>query len=108
MVIDTPTLLATDIGIRWWIHQRVSYLMKYHNYLIDEDIEPILQQYFDWLKERDDYVKSLEEIRIERQRIMDRTMAVKQELIETLYHPDRCENMYAMYGEVWADTHMPY
>ena len=108
MVIDTPTLLATDIGIRWWIHQRVSYLMKYHNYLIDEDIEPILQQYFDWLKERDDYVKSLEEIRIERQRIMDRTMAVKQELIETLYHPDRCEKMYAMYGEVWADIHMPY
>jgi hypothetical protein len=61
IVIDTPTLLSTDRGIRWWIYQRVSYYMEYHNYLIDEDIEPILAQYFDWLKERDDYVESPEE-----------------------------------------------
>jgi len=108
MVIDTPTLLATDIGIRWWIHQRVSYLIEYHNYLIDEDIEPILERYFDWLKERDDYVESFEEIRIVKERIMDRTKLVKQELIETLYHPDRYEKMVASYGEVWADIHMPY
>ena len=110
MVIETPTLLATDIGIRWWIHQRVSYLMEYNNYLIDEDIEPILAQYFDWLKERDDYVESSEdkEVRIIKERIIDRSKIVRSELIETLYHPDRCEKMYAIYGEVWADIHMPY
>ena len=109
LVIETPTLLSTDRGIRWWIHQRVSYLMKYHNYLIDEDIEPILQQYFDWLKERDDYVESPEEkeVRIERERNTARTKIICEELIETLYHPDRYEKMVASYGEIWADVHLP-
>jgi hypothetical protein len=85
-------------------------LIEYHNYLIDEDIEPILQQYFDWLKERDDYVESPEDkiVRIEKERIMDRSKIVRSELIETLYHPDRYEKMVASYGEVWADIHLPY
>jgi len=110
MIIEIPTLLATDTDIRWWISQRISYLMKYHNYLIDEDIEPILAQYFEWLKERDDYVESPEdkEVRIEKERSIARAKLIRGELIETLYHPDRYEKMYAIYGEIWADTHLPY
>jgi len=110
MVIDIPTVLSINKVVRSMIYMRVSYYMKYHNYLIDEDIEPILVQYFEWLKERDDYVESSEdkEVRIERERIMNRAKAVKQEIIETLYHPDRYMKMVASYGEVWADIHMPY
>jgi hypothetical protein len=84
--------------------------MGYHSDVIDQEVKEVLQQYFDWLKERDDYNESPEEEeeRIVKERIISRAKAVKQELIETLYHPDRCEKMYAIYGEVWADIHMPY
>jgi hypothetical protein len=108
MVIEIPTLLSTNRDLRWWIYQRVSYLMKYDNYLIDEDIEPILAQYFDWLKERDDYVESADDIEERIQRISSRNKIIRPELIETLYHPDRYEKMVASYGEVWADIHLPY
>lgn len=31
----------------------------------------------------------------------------KRELIEALYHPERYEKMVKIYGEVWADIHLP-
>ena len=107
MVIEIPTLLSIDKSKRSMIYKRVSYYMKYHSEIIDTPVKEILEQYFDWLKERDDYVWSSEDKKT-RKRIIARTKAIKQELIETLYHPDRYMKMVASYGEVWADIHMPY
>jgi len=107
MVINIPTILSIKKVVRLIIYKRVSYYMKYHSEIINTPVREILEQYFDWLKERDDYVESSEEKKT-RKRITARANAVRQELIETLYHPDRCEKMYAMYGEIWADIHMPY
>ena len=39
---------------------------------------------------------------------LDQHYAFRNELLETLYHPDRYERMVATYGEVWADIHLPY
>ena len=110
MVINVPTVLATDRYRRWLLFDRTSYYMGYHSDIINQEVKEVLQQYFDWLKERDDYNESPKEkeVRIVKERIINRAKAVKQELIETLYHPDRYMKMVASYGEVWADTHMPY
>jgi len=107
MVIDIPTLLSINKHVRPVIYKRVSYYMKYHSEIINTPVREILEQYFDWLKERDDYVESSEDKKT-RKRITARANAVRQELIETLYHPDRYMKMVATYGEVWADIHMPY
>ena len=106
MVIQIPTLLSTDKKKRSMIYKRVYYYMKYYSEIIDTPIKEILERFFNWLKERDDYVGSSEDK--SQKRIMNRAKAVKQELIETLYHPDRYMKMVASYGEVWADIHMPY
>jgi hypothetical protein len=106
MVIDIPTLLSRKKRIRPDIYKRVSYYMKYHSEIIDTSIKEILEKFFDWLKERDDYVWSSEDKKTQK-RIIARTKAIKQELIETLYHPDRYMRMVASYGELWADIHMP-
>jgi hypothetical protein len=107
MVINIPTLLSINKHVRPVIYKRVSYYMKYHSEIINTPVREILEQYFDWLKERDDYVESSEDKKT-RKRITARANAVRQELIETLYHPDRYMKMVASYGEVWADIHMPY
>ena len=110
MVINIPTLLATQPNWRWTLRNRCSYYMLYKKDIIDTPVREILEQYFDWLKERADYVESPEDkiVRIEKERITARTKAVRQEIIETLYHPDRCDRMMNEYGEIWADVHMPY
>ena len=117
MVINIPTLAATDKHERRVLLHNVSYCMAHQSNLIHQEVKEVLEQYFDWLKERDDYVDSefpeekkfsIVKERIMKQRIIDRTKLVKQELIETLYHPDRYMKMVASYGDVWADTHMPY
>jgi len=114
MVINIPTLAATDKHMRRVLLHNVSYCMAHQSNLIHQEVKEVLEQYFDWLKERDDYVdgESPEEKkfrivkeRIVKQRIIDRTKLVKQELIETLYHPDRYMKMVATYGEIWADIH---
>ena len=109
-VINIPTILARDIGWRWIIRDRSSYYMNCRSKIIDKEVKEVLEQYFDWLKQRDDYVESPEDkiLRIERERSTARANAVRQEIIETLYHPDRCERMMDEYGEVWADVHMPF
>ena len=116
MVINIPTMAATDKHIRRVLLHNVSYCMTHQSNLIHQEVKEVLEQYFDWLKERDDYVDSelpeekkfrIVKERIMKQRIIDRTKLVKQELIETLYHPDRYMKMVASYGEVWADIHMP-
>ena len=107
MVINIPTFLSINKHVRPVIYKRVSYYMKYHSEIINTPVRDILEQYFDWLKERDDYVESSEDKKT-RKRITARAKAIKQELIETLYHPDRYQKMVASYGAVWADIHMPY
>jgi hypothetical protein len=106
MIIDIPTFLSRKKRVRPVIYNRVSYYMKYHSEIINTPVREILEQYFDWLKERDDYVWSSEDKKTQK-RIIARTKAIKQELIETLYHPDRYMRMVASYGELWADIHMP-
>jgi hypothetical protein len=109
-VIEIPTILSTDVGWRWLISQRTSYYMKHNSDSIDKEVKEILGQYFDWLKERKDYVESPEdkEVRIIKERNIARAKLIRGELIETLYHPDHYEKMYAIYGEIWADIHLPY
>jgi len=106
MVINIPTMAATDKGMRRVLIHNTSYCMAHQSDIIDPELKEVLEQYFEWLKERDDYVESPEDeiVRIEKERITARAKAVKQELIETLYHPDRCEKMYEIYGEIWAET----
>jgi hypothetical protein len=114
MVINVPTVLAKDRYVRWLLLDRTSYYIGYHSDIIDQEVKEVLEQYFDWLKERDDYDESPEEkeMRIEKERIMARCKIIskelRSELIETLYHPDRYMKMVASYGEVWADVHLPY
>ena len=109
MFIEIPTLLARQPFWRSTIFQRSSYYMKYRSEIIDKDVREILEQFFDWLKERNDYVESPEDkiARIEKERNIARGKQIKVELIEILYHPDRYERMVASYGEIWADVHLP-
>jgi len=109
-VINIPTVLARNSGWRWMLHNRSSYYMSYRSNIIDKEVKEVLEQYFDWLKQRDDYVESPKDkiVRIERERITARANAVRQEILEAVYHPDRCERMMNEYGEIWADIHMPY
>lgn len=110
MVIEIPKLLSQYQGWRFESIERSSYYIKHHSDIIDKEVKEIIEQYFDWLKEREDYVESPEDtiLRIERQRISSRAKKIEVELIEKLYHPDRYERFVANYGEIWADTHLPY
>jgi hypothetical protein len=57
MVIKIPTIAATDKYMRRLLIHNVSYCMAHQSHLIDQELKEVLEQYFDWLKERDDYVE---------------------------------------------------
>ena len=57
MVINIPTMAATDNLMRPLFIHHTSYFMAHQSHIIDKELKEVLEQYFDWLKERDDYVE---------------------------------------------------
>jgi len=104
IIMEVPELVSTYPSVRIMIRNRVNDIIKrnYYTNLVDKDILQSITDYFEWLKQRSDYV---EEPEIIFERVKARTKAIRQELIEVLYHPGRYEKMIAMYGEVWGDIH---
>ena len=104
IVMEVPELVSTYPSVRVMIHNRINEMLtrNYYSNVIDKDILQSVTDYFDWLKDRSDYV---EEPEIISERIIARTKVIRQELIEVLYHPDRYEKMIKKYGECWGDIH---
>lgn len=104
IIMEVPELVSTYPSLRIIIRNRVNDIIKrnYYTNLVDKDILQSVTDYFEWLKDRSDYV---EEPEIISERIIARTKAIRQELIEVLYHPDRYEKMIKKYGECWGDIH---
>jgi hypothetical protein len=103
-IMNIPELISSNINLRTMFINKVNAILtnKYLPSHLNIDVIKTITDYFGWLKLRSDYVETEEE---RKERIISRTRCIKQELVEAVLHPDRCDRMLLTYGDVWVDTH---